>query len=164
MSDERRARRVEKLLAISRSAERAAQQAFDLARARTDEVRARLVDLELAMIARHQAARQRIADGGPDGLGESYRQGVSRLRRQISRLAARQKTAEARLEGRRAELFEAMTRRRAAEIVRGKIQGRRAAVAARQETRQMDEAHAAGSYAPAGAWRQDVGSIERQGT
>jgi flagellar export protein FliJ len=164
MNDERKVRRVEKLLAISRSSERAAQQAFDVARARSDEVQAGLVELELAMIARHEAARQRLADGGLDGLAGSYRQGVSRLRRHISRLVARQKAADAQLDDRRAELLAAMTRRRAAQIVRERLRGRQDVCAARQETRQMDEIHAARGPAPVGAWRQDVGSVERQGT
>jgi flagellar export protein FliJ len=164
MNDELKTRRVEKLLAVSRNAERAAKQAFDAARASADEIRIRLVELELAIIARHEAARRRLAGGGPDGLGGAYRDGVSALRRQIARLAARQKTADAQLEDRRAELLAAMTRRRAAEIVRGRILGRQAASAARRETRQMDEVHAAGGSAPACAWRQDAGSIERHGT
>jgi flagellar export protein FliJ len=164
MNDERKVRRVEKLLAISRSSERGAQQAFDVARARSDEVQAALVELELAMIARHEAARQRLADGGPDGLGGSYRQGVSKLRRQISRLVARQKAADAQLDDRRAELLATMTRRRAAQIVRERLRDRQDACAARQETRQMDETHAARGPAPVSVWRQDVGSVERQGT
>ena len=164
MNDERKVRRVEKLLAISRSSERGAQQAFDVARARGDEVQAALVELELAMIARHEAARQRLADGGPDGLGGSYRQGVSKLRRQISRLVARQKAADAQLDDRRAELLAAMTRRRAAQIVRERLRDRQDACAARQETRQMDETHAARGPAPVSVWRQDVGSVERQET
>jgi flagellar export protein FliJ len=164
MSDKLKMRRVEKLLAISRGAERAAQQAFDVARARADEVQARMVELELAMIALHEAARRRLAEGGPDGAGESYRQGVAKLRRSVSRTAARQKAADAELEARRTQLLAAMTRRRAAEIVRERLRARQAAVAARQETRQMDEAHAARGPAAASAWRQDAGSVQRQGT
>ncbi len=164
MNDERKVRRVEKLLAINRSSERGARQAFDVARARGDEVQARLVELEFAMIARHEAARQRLAAGGPDGLAGSYRQGVSKLRRQIFRLVARQKAVDAQLEDRRAELLAAMTRRRAAQIVRERLRDRQDACAARQETRQMDEAHAARGPAPVSVWRQDVGSVERQGT
>jgi len=164
MNDERKVRRVEKLLAISRSAERATQQSFDVARARSDEVQAGLVELELAMIARHEAARQRIVDGGPDSLGGSYRQGVSKLRRHISRLVARQKAADAQLDDRRAELLAAMTRRRAAQIVRERLRDRQDACAARQDTRQMDETHVASRSAPVSVWRQDVGSVERQGT
>ena len=164
MNDERKVRRVEKLLAISRSSERGAQQAFDVARARGDEVQAALVELELAMIARHEAARQRLTAGGPDGLGGSYRQGVSKLRRHISRLVARQKAVDAQLDDRRAELLAAMTRRRAAQIVRERLRDRQDACAARQETRQMDETHAARGPAPVSVWRQDVGSVERQET
>ncbi len=163
MSDDRKTRRIGKLLAISRGAERAAQQAFDVARARADEVQAGLVELELAMIAQHEAARQRLAEGGPDSLGESYRQGVTKRRRQIARLAARQKAVDAELEDRRTDLRAAMTRRRAAQIACEKLLARQAAVAARQETRQMDEIHAAREPVPAGQWRQDVGSVERQG-
>ncbi len=164
MNDERKAQRVEKLLAMNRGAELAAQQAFDVARVRVDEVQAGLVELELAMIALHEAARQRLVDGGPDGLDGAYRDGVSKLRRQIARLMARQKTLDAELEGRRADLLVAMTRRRAAEIGRKKIQARQAACAARQETRQMDEMHAATRPTPMRQWRQDVASTEKQGT
>lgn len=164
MNDDRKMRRVEKLLALSLGVERAAQQAFDFARARSDEVQARLVELELAMIALHEAARQRLAEGGPDGPGESYRQGVTKLRRSISRAVARQKVVDAELEARRVDLLAAMTRRKAAQIVRERIEAREAAVAARLETRQMDEAHAASRLVQANPWRQDVGSIERQGT
>ena len=164
MSDERKAQRVEKLLAISRGAERAARQAFDLARARVDEAQAQLVELELAMIARHEGARQRLAGGGRDGLAGAYRDGVSKLRLQIARAVSRLKALEAELEVRRADLLAAMTRRKAAQIVRERIQARQAACAARLETRQMDEAHAASRLAPAGAWRQDVPGTERQGT
>jgi flagellar biosynthesis chaperone FliJ len=89
---------------------------------------------------------------------------VSKLRRQISRLVARQKAADAQLDDRRAELLAAMTRRRAAQIVRERLRDRQDACAARQETRQMDETHAARGPAPVSVWRQDVGSVERQET
>lgn len=160
MSDERKLKRVETLLAIGRNAERAAQEAFDFARGLADELGSRLAQLERTMIAQHEAARQRLVELGVANFAGSYRDGVSTLRRKIAHLVARQKIVDTELEDRRADLFAAMTRRKAAEIVRDKLRARQAELAARLETRQLDETHAATGTQPVNAWRQDAGSVE----
>ncbi len=160
MSDERKLKRVETLLAIGRNAEQAAQQAFDIARGQADELQSRLAQLESAMIAQHEAARQRLVEAGLANFAGSYRDGVSTLRRQIARLVAREKVVDAELEDRRADLFAAMTRRKAAEIVRDRLRARQVRRAAWLETRQLDEAHAAMHASPVSTWRQGAGSIE----
>ncbi len=161
MSDERKLRRVEILLAISRNAKQVAQQAFDDARGQADELKLRLAKLERAMIAQHQAARQRLVEAGQANFAGSYRDGVSTLRRQISLLVARQKIADTELEDKRADLVSAMTRYKAAKIVRDKLLACKAEHAARLETRQLDEAYAATASLPASAWSQGDCGLER---
>jgi len=164
MNDERKLKRVETLLAISRNAEQSAKQAFGLACGQADELGSRLAQLQREKIARHELARRRLIETGLAGLADSYRDGVSTLRRRIARLAARRKIVDAELEDRRADLLAAMARRKAAEIVRNRLRARQAARATRQEARRLDEAHAAVGAAPLSAWRQGAGGIERHRT
>jgi len=164
MSDERKPKRVETLLAIGRNAEQGAQQAFDLARGQGDELQSRLAELRCAMIAQHQAARKRLVEAGPANLADSYRDSISTLRRRIARMAARQKIVDAELDCRRADLLGAMTRRRAAEIIRDRLRARQATRQAHLETRQLDEIHAAMQSLPMSTWPQGAGGIERHRT
>jgi len=164
MNDERNLKRVETLLVISRNAEQSAEQAFGLTRGQADELGTRLAQLQREKIAQHEAARQRLIETGLAGFADSYRDGVSMLRRQIARLAARRKIVDTELEDRRVDVLAAMTRRKAAEIVRNRLRARQAARAARQETRQLDEAHAAAGASPVSTWRQDAGGIRRHRT
>jgi len=161
MSDERKLRRVEKLLAIGRSQEQAARQAFDRARAASEDIRARLAECEREIVVRHDQARERLLAGGQAELAQPYRDGVATLRRKIEKLAARRKAAAMRLENRRADLLAAMTRRRAAQIVRERLAARQASAEARKQTRQLDEAHAA-AVAAGETRRADPAGIERQ--
>jgi len=161
MSDERKIQRVEKLLAVSQAQERAAQQAFDLAKAAADDVQAKIIECERAMIERHEQFRQHLAGGTLNDLAGGYRDGVSSLRRQIAHLTAVRKLADSHLEDRRADLLAAMTRRRAAEIARERLAARQAAAQGRRETRLLDETHAA-VMAAGGAWRGQAGRAERK--
>ena len=161
MNDERKLRRVETLLAISRTARQAAQQAFDEVRGQADELKLNLAKLERAMIAQHQAARQRLVEDGQANFAGSYREGISTLRRQISQLVARQKNIDTELENHRANLVSAMTRHKAAKIVHDKLLASKAEHASRLETRQLDEAHAAIGSLPGSAWRQGDCGLER---
>ncbi len=163
MSDERKLRRVETLLAISRNAKQAAQQAFDEVRGQADELELSLAKLERAMIVQHQAARQRLVEAGQANFAGSYREGISTLRRQISHLAARRKILDAEFENHRANLVSATTRHKAAKIVRDKLLASKAEHASRLETRQLDEAHAA-MGSPGSAWRQGDRGLERHRT
>ena len=163
MNDERKLRRVEILLAISHNAERAARQAFDDIRGQADELQLRRTQLEHAMTAQHQAARQRLVEAGQANFADSYRDGLSTLRRQISQLAARQKTVDTELEDKRAELVSAMARHKAATIVRDRLLASKLQHAARLETRQLDEAHAA-MGSPVSGWGDGDGGLERHRT
>lgn len=159
MSDERRWQRVEKLLAISENRERAARQAFDRARATAEENHARLVECERELIDRHEEARRRLLAGGPAESSRPYRDAVTALRQRITELMTERMVADSRLEKRRAELMEAMTRRRAVQIVRERLAARQATADARRQTRMLDDAHAAGRR-----WRRDMADSERQET
>lgn len=163
MNDERKLRRVETLLAISHNAERAARQAFDGLRGQADELRLRLTQLEHTVIAQHQAARQRLVEAGQANFADSYRDGLSTLRRQISQLATRQKTVETELEDKRTALVSAMARHKAAKIVRDRLLTSKVQHAARLETRQLDEVHAA-TGSPVSGWGEGDCGLERHRT
>jgi len=163
MNDERKLRRVETLLAISHNAERAARQAFDDIRGQADALQLRLTQLENAMSAQHQAARQRLVEAGQANFADSYRDEVSKLRRQVSRLATRQKIVEAKLEDKRADLVSAVARHKAAKIVRDRLLASKLQHAARLETRQLDEAHAA-MGSPVIGWDDSDCGLERHRT
>jgi flagellar export protein FliJ len=156
MNNKRKLDRAGKLLAISQADERGVQQAFDIALAAADDIRAKLVEAELAMINRHELARQRLIGGGPAEPDQAYPDAVSKLRRQTTRLLTRQKQADAELEKKRDDLLAAMTRRRAAQLVCERLEADQSAGDARGETKQLDEVHAA-ALARRGSWRQGSG-------
>jgi len=163
MSDERKLRRVETLMSISRNAEQAARQAFDDVRGQADELQLRLAQLERAKTAQHQAARERLVEAGQANFADSYRDGLSTLRRQISQMTTRQKTVETELEDKRADLVSAIARHKAAKIVRDRLLANKAQHAARQEMRQLDEAHASIGL-PVSGWPEGDCGLERHRT
>ena len=163
MNDERRIRRVQRLLEINQSRENAAKLEFDTAAATAEEVSTRIAQCEREVIARHERARERMLSGGLVALAQPYRDDAAAMRRKISHLVAKRKVAESVVEDRRVELIEAMTRRLAAEILQQRLADRQAVNEARQETRRMDESHAA-VVAADRALRQDEEYLERQPT
>ncbi len=164
MTDERKLKRVETLLTIDLGAEQVARQALDFARGQADELLSRQEQLRRALSERHGLARRRLMETGRADFADSYREGISQLRRRMGHLASQRKAVDEQLDLRRAQLSAAMKRRKSVEILRDRLRSCRIRAEARVETRQLDEVHAATRAQSVGRWAQDSLDIERSGT
>ena len=141
MSDQQQ-HRVEVLLAIRQREEDDARRVFDHVRGREDFHRRRIAELEGLLAAQTEEARRRLVAGEGGEAASTYRAAVAELRRAIGEQRALLRPLEPMVEKGRAEVMRAVSRRKAAAVLRDRLLGRRSALLARAETRQIDDAHA----------------------
>ncbi len=105
------------LLRLRRRQEELARRGFDRAAAEVDGLRRRVGELDAMLAARSEAVRKRLTGPTPAAPPPDYAQHVEDLRLAIDEDRARMPDAEEALAGCRAELAEAVRRRKAAELL-----------------------------------------------
>jgi len=129
------------LLKVRQREEDVAREAFEAARSRVEAICHRTVEMDRKLLSQDRAARRRLLDGGK--AAGAYQFNAGEMRARIDQHVAELRQADELLQQRRAELAEAVRKRRAAEMLCGKIAGRLVARRRRDEDLQTDDGHAA---------------------
>jgi hypothetical protein len=159
--NDRTSDRASMLLKVRQREEDVAREAFEAARSRAETLCRLTVEMDRQLLSHDREARRRLLGGREQGPAGPYELNPGQMRERIDRHVTELRRADELLEQRRAELAEAVRKRRAAETLCGKLAGRLVARRRRGEDVQIDDGHAArtavrddGEAAGDSAWRE----------